>query len=669
MENWLTRNRAYAAFGIIMLAALLLRLPGIQSPLAPDETFSYDEYVRTGLERMLLERYQCNNQPLSSLLTWGTTRLLGDADWVMRLPALFAGMSLFPVMFAFGIRAFGGRGPALLGVYFLAIHLYHIAYTVNFRSYTLVMLFATLTAWQLTCLVERPSWKYLPGIAITTFLMAYSHIVSLLLLAGWGLSLLVYLGARAERGAWRDYRVLTAFVAGGTGLTLGLALTSIAYIPAFFLPAAIVSRLLTGKWPADAFNFVSGAEQRDWLSLDRYTDVLSSMTGAPFWLAVLLGVFGCIAYFRQGKAGAGIILLTLLGPAIALIAANLKIEPRYSLSLLPFYCMALGAGVWHAGIRMPDYLAPVLPRVVFRLRGAVQVLTALLLCAGFAAAMMPRYFLDFPHSAPNIATVLWDHKAALYHVRDHGGPFDVVAPTPALEMQFGHCADKYLRRYRPAPEAPATAARVWLMSSPGEADFATSYGYPAPLQHAGSFSFCELHYADVTPEHYHPAALAPLASVLQAQPGGWTLSGLDVNGRAVADAQDAVNTVWYESAGGRNDAWFQSVDLPIETGRLVAFRVWVQRGAATDILAQLVFVDATQMPLEYRITREPRREAATPDGWELYFVETLVPKDFVACRAELRMRGRMNAGDRVGVRNPEIWIDARPGLTLPYAVK
>ncbi len=669
METWWTRNRALVALALIMLVALLLRLPGITSALAPDETFSYDEYVRTGLERMLLERYQCNNQPFSSLLTWGMTQVLGDADWVLRLPALFAGMALFPVLYLFGLRAFGNPGPALFGVFLLTIHLYHIAYSVNFRSYTLVMLFATLTAWQLTCLLERPAWKYLPGIALTTFLMAYSHVVSLLLLAGWGLAVLAYAVARASRKGWRDHELRTVFLGGAGGLVAGLALTSIAYIPAFFLPAAIATRLLTGTWPADAFNFVSGAEQKDWLSLDRYTDVLSSMTGLPFWLAVILGISGCLALFRRGNTGAGVVLLTLLGPAVALLAASLRIEPRYSLALLPFYCMALGAGIWNAGLRAPDYLAMLLPRLSPRLRGSVQVLTAILLCAGFATAMLPRYFADFPHSAPNIATVLWDHKAALYHVRDHGAPFDVVTPTPALEMQFGHCADKYLRRYRPAPESPSTATRVWLMSSPGESDFADSYGYDAPLQHAGSFSFCELHYADVLSPGYRKISLSPIGAALSSGSADWGLSGLELNGQAITLPEAGEDTVWYESKGGRNDVWFQSVDLPIERGKRVGFRVWLQRGKAKDVMAQVLFIDATRMPLEYRITREPRPEAATTDGWELLFLETLAPKDFVACRAEVRIRGRLDAGDRVGVRQPEIWIDSQPGLSLPYAVK
>jgi len=669
VEEFWTRNRALLALGLLFALALALRLPGIQSPLAPDETFSYDEYVRTGLERMLLERYQCNNQPLSSLLTWCVTQLLGDADWVLRLPALVAGMALIPLVYLLGVKAFGKRGPALLGVYVLTIHLYHIAYTVNFRSYTLVMLFATLSVWQLVRLFERPSWRYLPGLGITTFLMAYSHVVSLLLFAGWGLSLLVYLFPRIQGGGWRQRDVITVMGAGVGGLTLGLVLTSIAYIPAFFLPGAIVTRLLTGVWPPDAFNFVSGAEQRDWLSLDRYTDVLSSMTGAPFWLAVLLGVTGCVAAFRRGQLGAGVVLLTLLGPAAALQLANLKIEPRYSLSLLPFFCLALGGGIWHAAVRMPDYIALVAPRFSLQRRTILQPLVVLILCAGFAVAMMPRYFVDFPHSAPNIATVLWDHKAAMYHVREHGSPMDAVAPTPALEMQFGHCADKYLRRFQPAPDKPAAARRVWLLASPGEPDFAASYGYSAPLELAGKFSFCDLYYADVVPENYRVARVPPLASLLEPQPGAWQLSGLEINGRAVADEQDPVNTLWYESAGGRNDAWFQSPDLPVETGKLVAFRVWIQRGEATDVMAQLLFIDETQMPLEYRITREPRPGSTTADGWQLYFLETLVPHSFVACRVEVRLRGRMSAGARVGVRGPEIWLDASPGLTLPYAVK
>ena len=647
MDESLTRRRAIIALWIIIAFAVALRLPGFWSPMAPDEQFSYDEYIRPGLERMLLQRYQCNNQPLSSLATWGVTRVLGDADWAMRLPAFAMGLALLPVLFLFARRAFGGWGPAVLSAYVAAIHMYHVGYSANFRSYTFVILFATLTAWQLAEHLVRPSWKYVVGISVTIFLMAYSHVVSLILLSGWGLALLVYLGARVDRGAWRDRETALGFGGGVAALAMGLALTSIAYYPAFFLPWAIVQRLTTGTWPPDAFNFVSGAEQREWLAMDRYMDTITGMTGIPFWIAALLAVSGAWAYFRQGRMGAGVVVASLLGPVAALVIANLKIEPRYSLSLLSFFSLALGAGLWHGARRAPDYLALVWPRAVVW-RGAVQWIALLLLLPGLSAVMLHRFVRDYPIGGSLLATALWDDKAALLHVREVAGPADVAAGGPGVDMQFDHVADKLFRRGRPVPETLPDSLRVWYLSSPGN-DASKDVTYPSPMIHAASFNFCEVDYLDVSTAGYQRV---PLSAT------DWTLGSVMPNGRIEMESDGSVS---YIANGGWSDAGFQSKQVPCKAGRLAGFKVWLKRnGVGGDVAAQLVFVDATGMPLKLRVTREPRPVVNAVPGWELFAIDTIVPLNMVACYAEVRWRNRMDAGERVGMRGMEVAVDNSP---------
>lgn len=644
-SSFLMRYAPIAGLLLLMIFGAALRLPGMASALAPDEQFSYDEYIRPGLERMLLMRYQCNNQPLSSLATWATTSLWGDSDIVFRIPAFLTGMLLFPVVFLFGRRAFGSPVPALLAVLVLALHMYHIAYSSNFRSYAFVTLFATLTAWQLAEHLQGPSWKKVVGMSVSVFLMAFSHIVSMILFAGWALVLLVYAVAQWDRGTWRNRHALYAFCGGVGGIAGGFALASLAYLPSFFLPTAAVVRLLTGKWPPDAFNFVSGAEQGQWHNFSRYADTVTSMQGIPFWIAAILAVGGTWGYFRRGNMGAGVVLASLLGPVAALLIANLKIEPRYSLSLVPFFCLAMGAGISGAARRAPDFAALINLKAL-RIRRVLQVATAVLLTGGISYFMVYRYFENFPHSAPNFATVLWDHKAAIGYANEHAQTGDVVVSTEDVDMQFDHVADKHWRRFQGGVSQPQETKRMWLLSSPGSGAPEPYVDYPWPLVHAGSFSFCELHYMELHTQSYLPVLPFP----------AWKLYnyGDAPNGNLKQEGE----TTWFESTGGRSEASVQTDSVPCAPRRLAGFRVWVNRADVSgDIMAQLVFLDATRMPLEVRVTHEPRPVSADEEGWQLYQIEALVPKAFVSCYAEVRWRSRMETGQRVGIRGAELWLD------------
>ena len=120
-------------------------------------------------------------------------------------------------------------------------------------------------------------------------------------------------------------------------------------------------------------------------------------------------------------------------------------------------------------------------------------------------------------------------------------------------------------------------------------------------------------------------------------------------------------SVSYIANGGWSDAGFQSKQVPCKAGRLAGFKVWLKRnGVGGDVAAQLVFVDATGMPLKLRVTREPRPVVNAVPGWELFAIDTIVPLNMVACYAEVRWRNRMDAGERVGMRGMEVAVDNSP---------
>lgn len=648
MQRHCSETHAYPwlaplAFFIIMLAALALRLPGLTSSLGLDEAFSYDEYVRPGLERMLLHPYQCNNQPLSSLATWASTSLFGDGDIAMRIPALLAGMALFPVLYGFGRHAFGSRAAALLAIAALSVHLYHIAYSANFRSYSMVTLFAAATAWLITLQLERPRWIFFFGIALASFLMAYSHIVSLLLYSGWGMAIAVVALRLMEGGKWRDIRAWAPAGGAAAGLGIGFALTCIAYAPAFFLPYAIVQRLLTGAWPLYANVFISGAEQSQWLPFHRYADCVSSMTGLPFWLAVAVVVPGLWGFMGNGKTGAGVILASLLGPVAALLLANLKVEPRYTLSLLPFFCLGLGAGVVAIVKLAPDLAAAIAPSTL-KWRRAIQVAVAVALPLFFGWAALHRYFEDFPHSASSFATVLWDFKSAVQAADAKAAPADLLVCTGATNEGFDHYADKLFRRGRRGPLAPEEVREVWLVSNPGSGPPDSLIGYGTPVVLDSEYRFCNL-YRFTVPQGLRRLGEAP----------AWSLNLYDMATRG--DVVGAEGVTWFESGGGWSDAALRLPNITCKQGHIVSFRVWInQAEVAAEISVRLLFLEPGAGGVQqFTLSYEPRPAEHAGEDWRLYQIDGLVPAGVHTLIPEVRWRGRLGPGQRIGLRDAEVW--------------
>ncbi len=648
MEEFWTRRRAVVALWILFALAVALRLPGFENSLAPDEAYSYDEYIRPGLHRFLFEMYQCNNQPLNSLAAWASSRLLGsDADWMLRLPAFLAAMALLPVAYLFSKRAFGGRGPALAAVLVLTVHLSHITYSTNFRSYSLVMLFALLTTWQLAAHLSRPRWLLLAGMALTSFCMAYSHVVALLLYAGWGLALAVDYLLRGRRDGWFARPTLFATLGGGGALGVGLALTSIAYSPAFSLPMAMVARVFTGEWPVDAFAFVSGAEQTRWLPFDHFTSLITTGTGLWFWAFATLALAGCIAALIRGNATAGVLLAVLAGPVIALLVTGLKIEPRYSLTLVPiFACAYAGGAAWLAS------MAPA---------GAARAIALAFLLGVFSMVSLFPYATNFERATADIACVDGDTKGAISEIAQRAGDGDILLLGEPGNATFDHYADKLYNRFHPAVLPATGPVRIWtphLHTLRGH-DWSSAYGMgqrPADTQRE------DVLYVDAQLADFRQASLPPLATLtpgdLMGSPTAWTLWHAE-GGSTPISIDPATGTVSIAQPAGFAFSRVRSPSVPCAPGRLVSMQVWVKCPRDVgDIRARLYFEGAANAFTIQSTTREPRPNAPVPEGWHLLHLDALAAGKTVYM--EIEWRGHFPQAESIGIGNAALWLDGAP---------
>lgn len=148
---------------LILLFALLLRLPLLDASFWLDEAAQYLESARPFSEQLSIrEDFQ---PPLMHLLTFFSIRLgdffgLGTSEWFIRiLPSLLPGLITIYATYklSLGLK-FGGK-TALLASLFLSTSSFHIFYSQELRPYSLPAMFALLSTWQLSEMILHRKWS------------------------------------------------------------------------------------------------------------------------------------------------------------------------------------------------------------------------------------------------------------------------------------------------------------------------------------------------------------------------------------------------------------------------------------------------------------------------------------------------------------------------------
>jgi uncharacterized membrane protein len=132
---------------LIMLLALgsavILRLVRIFDQLIHDEGYTYVVFSSTSLFNTITNYHLPNNHVFNSVLIYFFTHLLGIQPWVVRLPALLAGLLLIPGTFVLANQVYD-KYTALLSAILVAILPGAIRYSTIARGYSLVALFTVL---------------------------------------------------------------------------------------------------------------------------------------------------------------------------------------------------------------------------------------------------------------------------------------------------------------------------------------------------------------------------------------------------------------------------------------------------------------------------------------------------------------------------------------------
>lgn len=217
---------AHLTVGLIAATVLaaLLRLPYLDQPMRFDESFTYLHYASRPVVVLLARYDDPNNHVCHSLLVHAVTRILGDAPWAIRLPALAAGVLLAPTTMLLA-RAAAGRTAGWFAGLLTAASSPLIEYSTNARGYTLLALL-TVVCWLLAVLLvrreNRLGWRLLGGgLALGAWTIPVMLYPAAMVLLWIGLC-----GLRADPARRREIRrgLLVTFAVGG-------ALALLMYMP------------------------------------------------------------------------------------------------------------------------------------------------------------------------------------------------------------------------------------------------------------------------------------------------------------------------------------------------------------------------------------------------------------------------------------------------------
>lgn len=172
MREALLGDRAYLyALLSITLLATAARTLFLFQPIRYDEAFTLIEFASESFSAVISDYHVPNNHVFHTLQVYVVYHLLGEQPWMLRLPAISAGIALVPASFLLG-RILYTKQTGLLTAALVATSPLLIDYSTNARGYMLVTLFFVMTL-GLSAYVgkkqNRVAWLLIPILASLGF--------------------------------------------------------------------------------------------------------------------------------------------------------------------------------------------------------------------------------------------------------------------------------------------------------------------------------------------------------------------------------------------------------------------------------------------------------------------------------------------------------------------
>ena len=142
----------------IMGIALVVRLAVLDKPMTHDESYTVVAFASHSFRIVITDYHLPNNHVLHTILVYLVYHLLGSQPWIVRLPALAAGIVLIPASYLTGRTLFNPES-GLLSAGLVAVSPVLVRFSTEARGYTLLCLFTLLVIGLGNFIRKQDNWS------------------------------------------------------------------------------------------------------------------------------------------------------------------------------------------------------------------------------------------------------------------------------------------------------------------------------------------------------------------------------------------------------------------------------------------------------------------------------------------------------------------------------
>ena len=146
-----------------------------------DETFSWQR-ARLSWVNLIKLFFESHSSMVLHYFLLHLWLNLGESEWVLRSLSVIFGVASIPAIYILGSKLFGKKA-GLVSAVLLALHSFHVQYSQEARSYSLLFFLIILSSYFFIRAIESPrETKYWVLYVVSSVLAVYSHPFAILVL-------------------------------------------------------------------------------------------------------------------------------------------------------------------------------------------------------------------------------------------------------------------------------------------------------------------------------------------------------------------------------------------------------------------------------------------------------------------------------------------------------
>lgn len=320
----------------------------------PDQPLEERRFLEGSFERTFWLYRLPTNHPIASiparvmhLFTRDVNNPLHFNEFALRAPGFVAGLLTIGLLGWLGWRISGPR-VATISAFLLAVHPWHIRYSIDLRSYTWVMLWTVMAMLFLHRISQRKvsNWGALVGLGVSQFLLVYSSVQTI-----W-LAMAIFITTLCL--ALRGFKTRAERFTAASRVVFVHCLAAIAFL---LLAAPLIPQIAIFLERYHDEHFLSMSVLRElihelfWGELDLDLEPIISPVGFFIgWALLVFGLFKGIIWMLRRTSSAPIVISLFGGAVMTLLFYSLGhafFYTRFIVYLLPPIALTVACGWTH----------------------------------------------------------------------------------------------------------------------------------------------------------------------------------------------------------------------------------------------------------------------------------------------------------------------------------